>query len=209
MCFVVKILPSEIPFSVVNSFPFTGAILAGGRSSRMGRDKAFLSLDGRPLVARQADLLRGAGCAEMLISGRPGIDYGVPAARLVYDSVEDAGPLAGLVAALAASRHPWLLVLAVDLPHINNAFLRTLLSVGAGRTGIVPRTSLGWEPLAGLYPRTLLPAAEQALRSGHCSLQSLLDQAALAGTVTPLPVPPGDHGLFANWNSPGDLSSAS
>ncbi|HTJ78137.1 MAG TPA: molybdenum cofactor guanylyltransferase [Rariglobus sp.] len=187
-------------------FTFSGAILAGGRSSRMGRDKAFLTLDGRTLVSRQAALLNELGCAELLLSGRPDTDYGVPSARMVYDSVADSGPLAGLAAVLAAARHPWVLVLAVDLPHITRPFLQSLLDQGAGRTGIAPRITEGWEPLAALYPRTLLPEAEAALRDGRYSLQPFLDQAEHSGFMCRRFVASDEQPLLANWNSPSDFA---
>jgi len=189
-------------------FSFSGAILAGGRSSRMGRDKAFLPVDGQPLIARQAALLRSLGTDDLIISGRPNTDYGVPGARIVHDSVPDAGPLAGLVAVLAAARHPWVLVIAVDLPRLDTSFLNRLLSIGAGRTGVAPHGPRGYEPLAALYPRTLLPALEAALRVGCCSLQPLIAGAELSGAVRRLAVTPGNHELFANWNSPEDLPPA-
>ena len=191
------------------SFPFSGAILAGGRSSRMERDKAFLPIAGQPLIARQAALLRSLGTDDLIISGRPDTDYAIPHARLVHDPIPDAGPLAGLVAVLSAAHHPWVLVLAVDLPHLTPAFLRSLLHSGAGRTGIVPRTAYGWEPLAALSPRTLLPAAEAALRSGRYSLQPFIDQAEHSGTIRRLLVPSENHALFTNWNSPEDLPASS
>jgi len=186
-------------------FPFTGAILAGGRSSRMGRDKAFLTIDGQPLVTCQAARLREAGCAEVIISGRAGTDYGVAGARVVHDSVRDAGPLAGLVAVLAAARHPWVLVLAVDLPRLDAAFLHRLLAFGGGRAGVAPHGPRGFEPLAALYPRALLPEAEAALRRGELALSSLIENALRRAPLRPLALGAEDLPLFANWNSPDDV----
>ena len=187
------------------SFPFSGAIIAGGRSSRMGRDKAFLPVDGQPLIARQAGLLRSLGTDDLIISGRPDTDYGVPGAHVVHDPVKDAGPLAGLVAVLSATKHPWVLVIAVDLPRLDAAFLNRLRSLGSGHTGVVPHGPRGYEPLAALYPRALLPEAEAALQRGDHALHTLLEHAEEISLVTRLELELDDLNVLANCNTPSDL----
>ena len=191
--------------STSSSFPFSGAILAGGRSSRMGRDKAFLSIDGQPLIVRQAALLRSLGTDDLIISGRPDTDYGIPDARVVHDPIPDAGPLAGLVSVLSAARHPWVLVIAVDLPRLDVAFLNRLLALGGGHTGIVPHGPRGYEPLAALYPRSLLLEAETALRNGEFALHTLIENAHADALVQFLHLGEDDLPMLANWNSPGDV----
>jgi len=191
------------------SFPFSGAIIAGGRSSRMGLDKAFLPVDGQPLVALQAARLREVGCAELIISGRPGTDYGVPGSLVVHDPIPDAGPLAGLVAVLSAARHPWVLVIAVDLPRLDVDFLNRLLVLGGGHTGVVPHGPHGYEPLAALYPRALLPEAETALRRGDYALHTLVENARALALIHLLPLGGEDSFTLKNWNSPEDLTAPS
>jgi molybdopterin-guanine dinucleotide biosynthesis protein A len=114
--------------------PFTALLLAGGRSTRMGRDKALLPhpVSGRPLLEHQAALLRGLpGCAELLLSAPAErgylLDGPLAGARLVADPAPDCGPLGGLAAGLAAATTPRLLVLAVDLPFVTPAYLAALL----------------------------------------------------------------------------------
>lgn len=184
----------------------SGAVLAGGRSSRMGRDKAFLSHDGIPLVARQVGLLRALGIDDLLISGRAGIDYAVPDARVVTDPVPDAGPLAGLAATLAAARHPRVLVIAVDLPLLTTSFLQRILDTGGGRGGVVPHGPHGFEPLVALYPRDLLPRIEAALAERRLGLQALLAAAVVDGLMTRLDLADVDQLHLANWNTPGDIA---
>ncbi len=185
-------------------FSVSGAILAGGRSSRMGEDKAFLTIDGVPLVSRQATLLRSLGIDDLLISGRPGVDYAVPGAQVVTDRVPDAGPLAGLAALLAAARNPWVLVIAVDLPCLSSSYLHTLLATGGGRTGVVPQGPHGYEPLVALYPRALLPTIETALTERRLSLQALLQSAVAESVLIPLGIGTSDLPFFTNWNTPDD-----
>lgn len=188
-------------------FAVTGVVLAGGRSSRMGRDKAFITIDGTTSVARQAALLRALGCDDIIISGRPGIEYGIAEARVVTDPKPDAGPLGGLVAAFSAARNPWILVVAVDLPHLSADYLRTLLMTGAGRSGIVPHGPHGYEPLIALYPRTLLPGFEAALRQNQLGLQRLIQAAVDQMILLKIEVNPAEVSAFKNWNTPPDLDS--
>lgn len=184
----------------------SGVVLAGGRSRRMGRDKAFLTIDGTTLVRRQAALLASVGCGEILISGRPDVDYGVPEARIVFDPVEDGGPLAGLVAALNAMKHARLLALAVDLPHMTPQFLRTLLAAGDAGVSVVPYGQHGYEPLGACYARSLAEPAKVALAKGALSLQELMAEAEAAGLVRRLTLVPSDEDVFENWNLPEDVS---
>lgn len=198
--------------SALSHFPISGAILAGGKSSRMGRDKAFLPFpapDGPPLIARQAALLRELGITDLLISGRPETDYAstVPDARVILDATPDAGPLAGLSAVLAAARHERTLVLAVDLPHMTAGCLRTLIAAALPPAGIVPLGPHGYEPLAALYPRTLLPLIDRALASRDLSLQTLIRSAREADLVKTFPLCETDLPPYTNWNSPQDLAS--
>lgn len=185
--------------------PLSGVVLAGGRSTRMGRDKAFLRRGGETLVRRQTGLLRAAGCTDVLISGRPGVDYGVPDARTIIDAVENAGPLAGLVAALEAMHHERLLVLAVDLPAMSPQFLQRLAAWGDARCGVVPYGPHGFEPLGACLPRAILALARTALERQSTSLQTLLGEAESSGLIRRLALSPEEERSFENWNRPEDV----
>src|SRR5712692_4284874 len=97
----------------------SGAILVGGRSRRMGSDKALMELDGQPLAAHL--VATAATCCEevLLVGGDPGrfATLGLPA-RWVPDGASDAGPLGGILGALEAARHDACLVVACDMPFI-------------------------------------------------------------------------------------------
>lgn len=173
----------------------------------MGRDKAFLQLGNETLVARQTRLLRELGITDLLLSGRPGVDYGVPDTRIVTDSVADAGPLAGLAGVLATARHAWVLVVAVDLPRLTPEYLEKLIRAGAGRHGAVPLGDHGFEPLVALYPTTLLTHIERALREKRLGLQPLIQTAVNEGLMVALPITADERPLFTNWNTPDDTRS--
>ncbi|HEY9248839.1 MAG TPA: NTP transferase domain-containing protein, partial [Rariglobus sp.] len=151
-------------------------------------------------------LLRGLGITDLILSGRAGTDYAriLPDARVVTDPVADAGPLAGLAAVLAAARHPWVLVLAVDLPCMSAAYLQNLLRCGNGLAGVAPHGPHGYEPLAALYPQNILPRVENALAERRWGLQGLLQGLIQDATIKALEINQADLALFANWNTPED-----
>jgi len=136
---------------------FSAVILAGGQSSRMGRDKAWIEVDGQLLLARQVKLLRDLGAGEVFISGRAGVDYAAFGGRVLMDRHPGAGPLAGIEAALEVSVLPQLLVLAVDMPHMSADVLRQLVGQCTETTGVIPRVAGAIEPLAAVYPKAALP----------------------------------------------------
>ena len=82
---------------------FSAVILAGGKSLRMGRDKAWLEIEGQTLLARQIALARETGAAEIFISGRADADYSAFGCPVLQDGFPDAVPLAGIERALDAS----------------------------------------------------------------------------------------------------------
>src|SRR5215469_1139468 len=118
---------------------FDAVILAGGKSSRMNRDKAFLNIDGRTLLARQIELVRLAGATKIFISGRSGKDYSGFNCPVLEDKFPDAGPLAGIERALEATTEPMLLVVAVDLPNLTRDLLGTLARHCRENAGAIPR----------------------------------------------------------------------
>ena len=101
-----------------------------------------------------------------------------------------------------------LLLLAVDLPRMTVAFLQRVHAAGDANVSVVPHGSHGYEPLAACYARSLQKTAEAALAGGRLSLQTLMAEAESAGLVRRLTIGPADEGVFANWNTPGDVASA-
>src|SRR5262245_49935061 len=117
----------------------TGALLAGGRSRRMGTDKAFVEWNGRPLWEGQLEKLRAAGCGPLLLSCREEQPFPeMPGVVKVYDTVADCGPLGGVAACLAKCDTPLLAVLGVDLPLVPAGLWELLLGeCGEGRGAVV------------------------------------------------------------------------
>lgn len=190
----------------MTTVPFAAVLLAGGRSRRMGRDKALLPVPGegagRLLWERQLEVLRSLEPAELFISGpaRPGFPRDV---RLLADELPGLGPLSGIVAALEAMTTPLLVVLAVDLPAMNARFLRGLLNGSGQDAGVVPmrRDESGfYEPLAAVYPRGCLEIGRERLRSGELALQGFVCAAGRLLQVHSITAE--EEALFTNWNEP-------
>ncbi|HEU5397138.1 MAG TPA: molybdenum cofactor guanylyltransferase [Verrucomicrobiae bacterium] len=185
----------------------SAVILAGGKSSRMGRDKAFLQRAGEPLLARQIRLAREAGAEEIFISGRGNVDYSEFGCRVLQDRFADAGPLAGIERALAESATDFILVLAVDLPEMSAAFLQTLLAECREGIGAVPGVAGRLEPLAAVYPRRAHPLAAALLEKNTRAARHFAEQSVRRRLVRVLDREAVDDRLFANWNRPTDWAS--
>lgn len=203
---------------------FTAVILAGGQSSRMGRDKAWLEVGGRPLIARQVELVCEVGANEVLISGRTTADYTSLGCRLVKDRFSEAGPLAGVEVALAAAASPLVLVLAVDMPHMSADVLRQLIGQCTETTGAIPRVGGAIEPLAAVYPKSALLLVTELLATSagadvrrltsegrravkSPSARAFAERCVATGLARFVEFPAASANCFANWNSPADVAS--
>jgi molybdopterin-guanine dinucleotide biosynthesis protein A len=184
---------------------FSAVILAGGRSSRMGRDKAWLEIGGQPLLVRQIQVARELGAAEVFISGRMDADYAALGCRVLRDKFAGAGPLAGIERALDAATLPLLLVLAVDLPRIRLEFLRGLAAGCAGTLGAIPRVNGAIEPLAAFYPKNAHSPAEALLGNGRNSASAFAAECVRSGLARFVELPAVEARHFVNWNTPADL----
>ena len=149
----------------------TGAVLLGGLSSRMGRDKASLPLDGVASATRIARVL-GALCAEVLLVG--GTSPPGSPGRAVEDPEGPRCALRGLVGALEAARTERVLVVATDLPLVTLALLRGLART-SDADAVVPHPDPLPQPLCAVYRRaSVLARAREHLAAGRLALRALL-----------------------------------
>ena len=195
---------------------FSAVILAGGKSSRMGRDKAALEFAGKTLLERQVDLARSVGATTIFISGPPQQDdrrFGCP---VLTDRFPDSGPLAGIERGLVECPSPFLLVLAVDMPLMSREVLQLLLTQGSESLGTVPCIKGQIEPLAALYPKKSAPLAGELLArsstGGNCSgpgVRIFAERCFRAGLIRWLELPEKMARCFVSWNTPSDLAGIS
>jgi molybdopterin-guanine dinucleotide biosynthesis protein A len=181
----------------------SAVLLAGGKSSRMGRDKAFLEINGQPLWRRQMEKLCQLRPEQIMVSGPPRNEWSD--CEVVSDEVENAGPLGGVAAALGKCTTSHLVVLAVDLPMMTSNFLQSLLELCGGDWGAVPRNADDFEPLAAVYPASCAFLANAALRSGGFSLQSFVRRGMSEKWLVERKISAAEALLFTNLNRPADL----
>jgi molybdopterin-guanine dinucleotide biosynthesis protein A len=186
-----------------------GVVLCGGRSRRMGRDKARILLDGATLIERAVGVL-GELTAEVLLASGPGPRYPELGLECVLDAGPDLGPLGGLEAALARLARAdvrYAVVLACDMPHMTGTSLGRLLErARASRAGVtLVSTPAGVEPLCAVYDVAVLPAVRAALTRGERRMTSFHEGLA----VERVPETELDAGCTFNLNSPAELARCS
>lgn len=153
-------------------FAVTAFVLAGGKSSRMGSDKAFLKLGDETLVSRALQAASSmAGEVRIVGDARKFAAFG----EVIEDVYRGLGPLGGIHAALSSSRTELNLVLAVDLPFVGREFLEYLLLRARESDAMVtvPRAGVGLQPLCAAYRRGFAEVAERSLRVGNNKIDSL------------------------------------
>jgi len=185
----------------------TAVILAGGTSSRMGSNKALLTVDGAPLIEGIYRTLARLFREVILVTNTPG-EYTFLPCPMVGDRYPGAGPMAGLHAGLLASREDRIFLTACDTPFLSPDVIRMICAVDGEYDAVVPVGPGGKEPLQALYRRRCLAMVEQALEQGDGKLLNLLDRLRTR-LVTPeeLAVIPDAAVSFCNVNTPEEYAT--
>ena len=185
-----------------------GFVLAGGKSTRMGQDKAFLEVEGRTLLTNALGLAR-AVADEVKIVGDPAkfADFGT----VVEDIYPGRGPLGGIHAALRSSETDLNLMIGVDLPLLEARFLKYLIAsaVQSGAVVTVPRVDVHYEPLCAVYRSEFVVRAEQALIAGHNKIDALFTGLSICMVEDQELAQNGfSSSMFRNVNTPEDWKLA-
>ncbi len=147
------------------------AIQAGGKSSRMGTNKAKVMFQGQPLILRVVDRLKPLDAEMLIISNSGDLDYPQLAGILIYkDFLPDKGPLGGLYTALKYAKADLIAMVACDLPFVSEELIKLQVAIMKKDNSdvVIAETKNGLEPLHALYRRkTCLPAVETALQNGQ------------------------------------------
>jgi len=187
----------------------TAFILAGGKSTRMGVDKAFVQFDGRTLLARALQLARGLASDVRIVGDVVKFEKFGP---VVEDIFQNCGPLGGIHAALRASATDLNLILAVDVPFVPAQFLSSMIAKAvhcSSASAVVPHAAGGWQPLCAVYRRSFAEGAETALRSGHNKIDRLFDLLEIRVIDENELVRAGfSLDIFRNLNTPEELEVA-
>lgn len=178
-----------------------GFVLSGGRSSRMGRDKALLPYENTTLIQHVAGQVRIAAGTVRLVGG--GNRYSHLGFAVVPDGYPDGGPLGGILSALEATSADWNLIVACDMPALTAVFLGRLFDAaeGSGADCLLPAGPSGLvEPLCAVWRRTSGPVLRVALDLGVRKITDALEGLAVSRHLVAEP-----H-WFKNLNTPHDLA---
>ena len=189
----------------------TGAILAGGHSSRFGSNKALFAPNGETLISKAAGLLRSVA-REVLVSASQtnAGDYDFLGLEIVVDQHPDSGPMGGLETLLQRCTTPWLLVLTCDMPFVDKEALITMVSSLTGEldNALYQRDrphALAWQrcdgsisPFPLLIERSALPKLQSRMRTGSLSMKGLLSDLDTYYIMSPY------NRLLSNINRPED-----
>lgn len=178
----------------------TGVILAGGKSSRMGRDKASLEVGGTTLFERTLGVLHTLFPTILIAGNRP--DLARPQVPCHPDRYPGSA-LGGLYTGLLEAPTDWIFVVPCDMPNADPEIIRTLLGQRAGYDVVLPRTGAGLEPLFALYRKSCLGPMRNMLESGKYRIYDFYDEVRVH-YVDETELPPGWRRSLANVNTPAE-----
>jgi molybdenum cofactor guanylyltransferase len=185
----------------------TGIILAGGKSSRMGTDKALQELCGKPLISYAIHVLSSL-CGEILISSSSTAytDFGY---KVVADEFPGIGPMGGIYSALQQSKTEMNLVLSCDLPFVTKELLSHILEHSEGYQVAVPwMGGRHYEPLCGFYRLSVRDRMRAFIGNGNYKLPDLFDEIRINKLIIDKESGLYKENLFMNVNSKHDLKAA-
>jgi molybdopterin-guanine dinucleotide biosynthesis protein A len=184
------------------------AIMAGGKSVRMGTDKAFMPFRGRAMIEHVIDQISGLSSDIFIVTNRPE-SYSHLGYPTVSDIYPDCGPLGGIHAALHHFEKKYLLIVACDMPWLQPDLLKYMISLRMRAEAIVPRWERFPEPLHAIYGKSCLSAVEKSLQTGvrkvigfYGKVNVLFIEKAEIQRFDPA------GRSFSNLNTPGDLEDA-
>lgn len=178
----------------------TGIVLAGGKSNRMGTDKALLLFRNKPLILHAIDILKQI-CGRVIISANHS-NYQFTGCEAWPDERSEIGPMAGIYSCLKRSLTSWNFVLSCDMPLIDPEILASMYLKKEDYDVVLPvhdRDCL--EPLCAVYHRQVVPALEECMRSGNYSLRHFI--MGSKHQLVDMTVPHKD--MFVNVNTSQDF----
>lgn len=150
----------------------TGAILAGGRSSRIGYNKALLRIGGKTIIERVLNPLKEVTDPFLIVTNSPE-EYTFLNVPMTPDILPGKGAFGGLYTALLFSNTPHTLVVACDMPFLNSNVLRYMEQLKTGYDIVTPKHGTTYEPLCAIYAKTCIPTIENMLEEGQLQIFKL------------------------------------
>lgn len=185
----------------------SAAIMAGGKSKRMGQDKAWIELDGEPLIKRVADVLAEVADEVIVVANDP--KYERLGLRVVRDRWPEGGALGGIATGVGAAGHDAVLVAACDMPFLSADVWRLLLGHAGEADVVIPRIGGEYETLHAIYSRACLPQMTRSLAENRLRVISFFDAVTVkAIEETELRAVDPTLRAFTNVNTPEELATA-
>ena len=183
----------------------TGIILAGGKNLRMGKNKAFLEINGRRIIDRTKDLFLEVFDEVLVVTNSP-LEYVDLNLRLVADLIPDKGSLGGIFTGLFHSSHARAFVAACDMPFLNRSLIQHLIQRAPNFDIVIPKTDDGFQPLHAVYSQNCLPFMEELLRQNNLKIIDFFRRVEVCEVPMEeiLPLDP-DLRAFLNINTPEDF----
>lgn len=185
------------------TFPrgISAAILVGGLSKRLGRDKVLLKFEGEPLIRRSVNLLTTLfGKVQIIGHHRP--EFAELGVEVIEDIYPGKGSLGGLYTAVESCTSEAVFVQAADMPFVNRALIEQLLQHEGQADAVIPRGPRGFEPLCALYSRSCSDPMKRAIEDGTFKIMAALGD--LTVLHPEIKVEKGEQDPFANINFPED-----
>ena len=183
----------------------SAVLLTGGESRRMGKDKATALFQGKPLWQVQLNLLRELRPAEIFLSARSDPGWRPADVTFAADKPPSRGPLSGVAASLGRIRTKHLITLAIDMPFMNEKYLRFLCDQTEPGRGVLPMIGGRAEPLAAIYPVEAHIDFMLALSGLDFSMKITTQRLVSAGMLRAISVKKQDQHFFRNLNEPADF----
>jgi molybdopterin-guanine dinucleotide biosynthesis protein A len=184
----------------------SAAIMAGGKSTRMGQDKAWIELDGEPLITRVARVLGEVADEVIVVANDP--RYETLGLRVVRDKYPQGGALGGIATGVGAAAHDTVLVAACDMPFLSAELWRLLLGHAGEADVVIPRVAAEYETMHALYAKTCLPHMARAIAENRLRVISFFDAVSVKAIDEPeLRTVDPTFRAFTNVNTPEELAS--
>lgn len=185
----------------------SAAIMAGGKSKRMGQDKAWIELDGEPLIKRVADVLAEVADEVIVVANDP--KYESLGLRVVRDHWPQGGALGGIATGVGAAIHEAVLVAACDMPFLSADVWRVLLAHTGEADVVIPRIGGEYETLHALYTKACVPQMARAIAENRLRVIAFFDTVKVLAIEEPeLRAVDPTLRAFTNVNTPEELASA-
>ena len=186
----------------------TGIVLAGGESRRMGRDKAFFTLEGIPLIEHVLRTLRSIFPGIIIVTNNPAA-YAVYDAVVVTDAVDKKGPLTGIYSGLLKSTDEHNFIAACDMPFLNQDLIAYMAGLANGYDVVVPMIAGRVEPLHAIYSKKLLPSIEKRLQGDARQVQGIFGEARVRYVIeTEIDLYDPERRSFKNLNTMDEYKEA-